>query len=277
MQKHDPLWALNIAEKPPGSTSFNDSQCQAANEDRWRKLKRTKYERNNEDIEYSSDKGLLTFYLGGSKFDVSVAAIKADGNEFKASYCNHLGGQTMDNRMLKYMMKEFNRTNSKDMSGDVEAIGRLKSSCERAKRALSSASETSIEIKSLFEGIDFFSSISRTTFEKLNMGIFQKCMELVGKCLEDAKIRSSNVDEVVLEGGASRILMVQQMLQKLLGGTDVWKAINPVEAVDHGAAVQAANLSGEGNKRVLKLIRLDLAPVPLDIAAAPASFNDSQS
>ena len=109
--------------------------------------------------------------------------------------------------MLKYIIKEFNHKKGKDINGNLEVISRLRSSCERAKRVLSSTCEISIEIKSLFEGIDFFPSISHTKFELLNMDIFIKCMELVQKWLKDAKIKNNNIDEVVLEGGSSKILM----------------------------------------------------------------------
>ncbi|XP_042030079.1 heat shock cognate 70 kDa protein-like [Salvia splendens] len=225
-------------------------------------------------IAYGLDKGdnnvaknVLIFDLGGGTFDVSVATIDEAGIiEMKAiAGDTHLGGQDFDSRMVNHFVKEFERKNGKDISMNPRAVRRLRSSCERAKRMLSSTSQTNIEIESLFEGIDLFSSITRAKFNELNMDLFNKCMELVEKCLSDAKMEKSSLDEVVLVGGSSRIPKVQEMLKEIFNGKEACKTINPDEAVAHGAAVLAAKLSGEGNDTVKKLVLMDVTPLSLGV------------
>lgn len=135
-------------------------------------------------------------------------------------------------------LQEFKRKNKKDITGNPRALRRLRTSCERAKRTLSSGTQTSIEIDALYEGVDFYSSITRARFEELNMDLFRKCMEPVEKCLRDAKMDKSTVHEVVLVGGSTRIPKVQSMLQDFFNGKELCKSINPDEAVAYGAAVQ---------------------------------------
>ncbi|XP_047963464.1 heat shock cognate 70 kDa protein-like isoform X1 [Salvia hispanica] len=197
-------------------------------------------------------KNVLIFDLGGGTFDVSVATIEAGIIEVKAiAGDTHLGGQDFDSRMVNHFVKEFERKNGKDISGNARAIRRLRSACEKAKRMLSSTSQTNVEIEYLFEGIDLFSTITRAKFNELNMDLFNKCMELVEKCLSDAKVEKSSVDEVVLVGGSSRIPKVQEMLKEIFNGKDACKTINPDEAVAYGAAVLAAKLNGEGNEKTM--------------------------
>ncbi|XP_047939177.1 heat shock cognate 70 kDa protein-like [Salvia hispanica] len=211
-------------------------------------------------------KNVLIFDLGGGTFDVSVATIEAGIIEVKAiAGDTHLGGQDFDSRMVNHFVKEFERKNGKDISMNPRAIRRLRSACERAKRMLSSTSQTNVEIESLFEGIDLFSTITRAKFDELNLDLFNKCMELVEKCVSDAKMEKSSVDEVVLVGGSSRILKVQEMLKEIFSGKEACKTINPDEAVAHGAAVLAAKLSGEGNDTVQKLVLLDVSPLSLGV------------
>ncbi|XP_047955570.1 heat shock cognate 70 kDa protein-like [Salvia hispanica] len=223
-------------------------------------------------IAYGLDKGgdvpknVLIFDLGGGTFDVSVATIETDIIEVKAIAGNtHLGGQDFDSRMVDYFVKEFERKNGKDISMNPKALRRLRSSCERAKRMLSSSSQTNIDIESLFEGIDMFSTITRAKFNELNMDLFSKCIKLVEKCLSDAKMKRRSVDEVVLVGGSSRIPKVQELLREFFNGKEACKSINPDEAVAYGAAVLAAKLSGEGNGKVQKLVLLDVTPLSLGI------------
>ncbi|XP_047955710.1 heat shock cognate 70 kDa protein-like [Salvia hispanica] len=211
-------------------------------------------------------KNVLIFDLGGGTFDVSVATIEANVIEVKAiAGDTHLGGQDMDNIMVNHFVKEFERKTGKDISGNARAMRRLRNACERAKRVLSSDFETPIEIESLIDGIDLFSTIRRAKFDDINMGLFNKCMELVEKCVSDAKMEKSSVDEVVLVGGCSRIPKLQEMLKEFFNGKEVLKTINPDEAVARGAAVLAAKLSGEGNDNLEKLVLFEVTPLSLGI------------
>ncbi len=225
----------------------------------------------------SSDKKkrVLIFDLGGGTLDVSVLNIDPGVDidigifEVKATAGDtHLGGEDFDNRMVNHFVQEFKRKNKKDISGNPRALRRLRTACERAKRTLSSTAQTTIEIDSLYEGIDFYSTITRARFEELNMDLFRKCMEPVEKCLRDAKMDKSSVHDVVLVGGSTRIPKVQQLLQDFFNGKELCKSINPDEAVAYGAAVQAAILSGEGNEKVQDLLLLDVTPLSLGLETA---------
>ncbi|XP_017982500.1 PREDICTED: probable mediator of RNA polymerase II transcription subunit 37e isoform X2 [Theobroma cacao] len=199
------------------------------------------------------EKNVLIFDLGGGTFDVSLLTIEEGIFEVKATAGDtHLGGEDFDNRMVNHFVQEFKRKNKKDITGNPRALRRLRTSCERAKRTLSSTAQTTIEIDSLYEGIDFYSTITRARFEELNMDLFRKCMEPVEKCLRDAKMDKSTVHDVVLVGGSTRIPKVQQLLQDFFNGKELCKSINPDEAVAYGAAVQAAILSGEGNEKMVQ-------------------------
>ncbi|EMS65159.1 Heat shock cognate 70 kDa protein [Triticum urartu] len=190
------------------------------------------------------------------------AAVKATAGD------THLGGEDFDNRMVNHFVQEFKRKNKKDISGNPRALRRLRTACERAKRTLSSTAQTTIEIDSLFEGIDFYTTITRARFEELNMDLFRKCMEPVEKCLRDAKMDKSTVHDVVLVGGSTRIPRVQQLLQDFFNGKELCKSINPDEAVAYGAAVQAAILTGEGNEKVQDLLLLDVTPLSQGLETA---------
>ncbi|KAG8367627.1 hypothetical protein BUALT_Bualt16G0091900 [Buddleja alternifolia] len=153
----------------------------------------------------------------------------------------------------------------KDISGNARSLRRLRTACERAKRTLSSTTQTTIEVDSLFKGVDFYTTITRALFEELCMGLFRKCMEPVEKCLRDAKIDKSLVHEVVLVGGSTRIPKVQQLLQDFFNGKELCKSINPDEAVAYGAAVQAAIMTGEGDEKVQELLLLDVTPLSMGL------------
>ncbi|XP_026424475.1 heat shock cognate 71 kDa protein-like [Papaver somniferum] len=196
-------------------------------------------------------KNVLIFDLGGGTFDVSILTINGGKFEVKATAGDtHLGGEDFDNRMLNHFVKEFKRKHKMDITGNPRALRRLRTSCERAKRTLSSTTRTTIELDVLYEGVDFQASITRAKFEELNMDLFKKCMEPVEMCLKDAKMNKNNIHEIVLVGGSTRIPKVQSLLQDLFDGRELCKSINPDEAVAYGAAVQAAILSGQGNEKV---------------------------
>ncbi|KAJ3704537.1 hypothetical protein LUZ61_008242 [Rhynchospora tenuis] len=212
------------------------------------------------------EKNVLVFDLGGGTFDVSVLNIKQGVFKVKATAGDtHLGGEDFDNRLLNHFLQEIKRRHKKDITDNPRAIRRLRSACERAKRTLSFAASTTVEVACLYDGIDFSSNISQARFEELNMDLFKKCMVLVTKCLEDACMDKAAIDIVVLVGGSTRIPMVQQMLQDLFDGQELCKSISPDEAVAYGAAVQAAKLSGHGNDEVLDLVIVDVTPLSLGI------------
>ena len=177
----------------------------------------------------------------------------------------HLGGEDFDNRMVEHFTQEFKRKYQKDLTTSQRALRRLRTACERAKRTLSSSTQAYIEIDSLFEGIDFNSQITRARFEELNMDYFRKTMAPVEKVIRDAKLSKSQVDEVVLVGGSSRIPKVQQLLQEFFNGKELCQSINPDEAVAYGAAVQGGILSGEAAEETKDLLLLDVAPLSLGI------------
>lgn len=217
----------------------------------------------------TKEKNVLIFDLGGGTFDVSILTIEEGIFEVKATAGDtHLGGEDFDNRMVNHFVQEFKRKHKKDISGNARALRRLRTACERAKRTLSSTTQTTIEIDSLYEGIDFYATITRARFEELNMDLFRRSMEPVEKCMRDAKMDKSQIDDVVLVGGSTRIPKVQQLLQDFFNGKELCKSINPDEAVAYGAAVQAAILSGEGNEKVQDLLLLDVTPLSLGLETA---------
>lgn len=221
------------------------------------------------DKDKDEDKNVLIFDLGGGTFDVSLLNIEGGIFEVKATAGDtHLGGEDFDARLLRHFSEEFKRKHKKDLSGNARALRRLRTACERAKRTLSSTSQTMVEIDSLFEGIDFYTTITRARFEELNADLFRKCMEPVEQVLRDAKMDKSKVHEIVLVGGSTRIPKIQQMLSSFFNGKELNKSINPDEAVAYGAAVQAAILSGVDNNNVQDLLLLDVAPVSLGLETA---------
>ena len=222
------------------------------------------------DKNLSGDKNVLIFDLGGGTFDVSILTI-AEGSIFEVRSTagdTHLGGEDFDNRMVNHFIQDFKRKYHKDISKNARALRRLRTACERAKRTLSSSTEAIIEIDALFEGIDFFSKISRARFEELCQDLFRSTLEPVEKALQDAKLDKSRIDEIVLVGGSTRIPKVQKMLQDFFNGKELNKSINPDEAVAYGAAVQAAVLSGDQSSLVQDVLLVDVAPLSLGIETA---------
>uniref|UniRef100_A0A8C8GBM8 Uncharacterized protein n=1 Tax=Oncorhynchus tshawytscha TaxID=74940 RepID=A0A8C8GBM8_ONCTS len=179
-----------------------------------------------------------------------------------------LGGEDFDNRMVNHFIAEFKRKYKKDISDNKRAVRRLRTACERAKRTLSSSTQASIEIDSLYEGIDFYTSITRARFEELNADLFRGTLDPVEKSLRDAKMDKAQVHDIVLVGGSTRIPKIQKLLQDFFNGKELNKSINPDEAVAYGAAVQAAILSGDKSENVQDLLLLDVTPLSLGIETA---------
>jgi len=215
------------------------------------------------------EKNILIFDLGGGTFDVSILTIEEGIFEVKATAGDtHLGGEDFDNRMVNHFVEEFKRKNKKDISQNKRAIRRLRTACERAKRTLSASAQANIEIDSLHEGVDFYTSITRARFEELCADLFRGTLEPVEKSLRDAKMDKAQIHEIVLVGGSTRIPKVQKLLQDFFNGKELNKSINPDEAVAYGAAVQGAILTGEKHEAVQDLLLLDVAPLSLGIETA---------
>jgi len=221
------------------------------------------------DKKVSGERNILIFDLGGGTFDVSVLKIEEGIFEVKSTAGDtHLGGEDFDNRMVTHFVQEFKRKSNKDLSQNKRGLRRLRTACERAKRTLSSSSQASIEIDSLHEGIDFYSTITRARFEELCADLFRSTLEPVEKSLRDAKMDKASIHEIVLVGGSTRIPKVQKLLQDFFNGKELNKSINPDEAVAYGAAVQAAILTGDKSEEVKDVLLLDVAPLSLGIETA---------
>merc|ERR1712188_144770 len=217
----------------------------------------------------ASEKNVLIFDLGGGTFDVSLLTIEDGMFEVKATAGDtHGGGEDFDDRLVKHFAAEFKRKHKADISGNPRALRRLRTACERAKRTLSSSTQTSIEIDSLYEGMDFFTSITRARFEELCMDLFRGTLEPVEKVMRDSKMDKRSVHDVVLVGGSTRIPKVVSLLSDFFGGKEPSKSINPDEAVAYGAAVQAAILSGTGSAKTEDLLLLDVTPLSLGLETA---------
>nr|ABC01063.1 HSP70 [Procambarus clarkii] len=215
------------------------------------------------------ERNVLIFDLGGGTFDVSILSIDEGVFEVKSTAGDtHLGGEDFDNRMVNHFKQEFQRKYKKDLGGNKRAVRRLRTACERAKRTLSSSTQASVEIDSLFEGIDYYTSITRARFEELCSDLFRGTLEPVEKALRDAKIDKAGIHELVLVGGSTRIPKIQKLLQDLFNGKELNKSINPDEAVAYGAAVQAAILHGDQSEGVKDVLLLDVAPLSLGIETA---------
>lgn len=212
---------------------------------------------------------VLIFDLGGGTFDVSLLSIDDGVFEVKATAGNtHLGGEDFDQRLMDHFVREFKRKFKKDLTSSDRSLRRLRTACERAKRTLSSSTKATVEIDSLFEGCDFSTTITRARFEDLCGDYFRDTLAPVEKVLKDAKMSKSQVHEVVLVGGSTRIPKIQEMIKGYFNGKEPCKSINPDEAVAYGAAVQAAILGGTGNDATDKILLIDVTPLSLGIETA---------
>ncbi|XP_026493800.2 heat shock protein 68-like [Vanessa tameamea] len=222
------------------------------------------------DKNLKGERNVLIFDLGGGTFDVSILTID-EGSLFEVKATagdTHLGGEDFDNRLVNHLAEEFQRKYKKDLRTNPRALRRLRTAAERAKRTLSSSTEASIEIDALYEGIDYYTRVSRARFEELCSDLFRGTLDPVEKALKDAKMDKSQIHDVVLVGGSTRIPKVQNLLQTFFCGKKLNLSINPDEAVAYGAAVQAAILSGENDSKIQDVLLVDVAPLSLGIETA---------
>ncbi|EEB14908.1 Heat shock protein, putative [Pediculus humanus corporis] len=222
------------------------------------------------DKNLKGEKNVLIFDLGGGTFDVSILTID-EGSLFEVKATagdTHLGGEDFDNRLVNHFAEEFKRKYKKDLTQNPRALRRLRTAAERAKRTLSSSTEASIEIDALYDGVDFYTKISRARFEELCSDLFRGTLLPVEKALTDAKMDKGSIHDVVLVGGSTRIPKIQNLLQNFFSGKSLNLSINPDEAVAYGAAVQAAILSGDQSSAIQDVLLVDVAPLSLGIETA---------
>jgi len=217
----------------------------------------------------TGERNVLIFDLGGGTFDVSLLTIEDGIFEVKATAGDtHLGGEDFDNKLVEYCAADFQKKTGYDIRNNPRAMRRLRTQCERAKRILSSSTQTNIEVDSLYESEDYNCVITRAKFEELCLPLFKETIPPVEKVLTDSGISKSQVHDVVLVGGSTRIPKVIQLITEFFNGKEPNRSINPDEAVAYGAAVQAAILTGSGNENVQDLLLLDVTPLSLGIETA---------
>ena len=215
------------------------------------------------------EKNILIYDLGGGTFDVTIMTIEDGIFEVKATAGDtHLGGEDFDHRLMDFFVQDFQRKHKKDITGNKKSMRRLQTACENAKKTLSSSTSASIEIDSLYEGIDYSGAITRARFEDICSDLFRNTFDPVEKVMTDAKMSKSMIHEIVLVGGSTRIPKIQTQLSEFFNGKELCKSINPDEAVAYGAAVQGAILTGVKDEKVKDLLLLDVLPLSLGLETA---------
>ena len=216
----------------------------------------------------SGSKNVLIFDCGGGTHDLSILTLDDGVFEVKSTAGDtHLGGEDFDNTLVSYCVEEFRKKTKVDLSGNARALRRLRTICERAKRTLSSATQATIEVDSLFEGHDFQTTLTRAKFESLCEPFFRRTIAPLDGLIRDAKMSKEEIDEIIMVGGSSRIPKIRQLLSDYFGGKKLNDSVNPDEAVAYGATVQAHILMG-GSAKTEDVILLDVAPLSLGLETA---------
>merc|ERR1719161_706339 len=214
-------------------------------------------------LDKKTEKNIVVYDLGGGTFDVSLLTIDNGVFEVVATAGDtHLGGEDFDQRVMQHFIKVFQKKHNKDMTKDKRSLQKLRREVEKAKRALSSTHQARVEIEALFDGVDFSETLTRARFEEINNDLFKNTLGPVKQVMGDSGLKKTQIDEIVLVGGSTRIPKIQQLIKDFFNGTEPNRGINPDEAVAYGAAVQAGILSGEGGQ---DLLLLDVTPLTLGI------------
>jgi len=215
----------------------------------------------------SGEKNIIVFDLGGGTFDVSLLTIDNGVFEVVAtSGDTHLGGEDFDQRVTEHFIKIFKKKNNGiDLKKDPRAFQKLKNEVEKSKRDLSSVHQVTISIEGIMDGIDFTETLTRARFEELCSDLFKKTLKPVQQVLDDSSLKKSEIDEIVLVGGSTRIPKVQQLIKDFFNGKEPNRGINPDEAVAYGASVQGGILGGEESDMTKDILLIDVTPLTLGI------------
>lgn len=223
------------------------------------------------DKKANAEQNVLIFDCGGGTHDLSILTLDDGVFEVKATAGDtHLGGEDFDNAMVDWCVSEFKKKSKLDVAGNAKALRRLRTACERAKRTLSSATQSQIEVDSLAEGVDFQATITRAKFESMCEPFFKRCIAPLEGLLKDAKMSKDQIHEIVMVGGSSRIPKIRELLSGFFNGKKLNDSVNPDEAVAFGAAVQAHILAGpkDKNDRTSDILLVDVVPLSVGLETA---------
>lgn len=218
------------------------------------------------DASKDKEENIVIFDCGSGTHDISILNISDGIFEVKSTNGDtHLGGEDFDNRLVEHLAKEFKQKYKLDLYESPKAIRRLRTACERAKRVLSTSSSASVEVDNIYEGHDFYTSITRAKFEMICDDLFKRTIAPLDKALEDAKLSKADINQIVMVGGSTRIPKICQLVSEYFNGKELNKSINPDECVAYGATIQAAILTGNNSSKLDDMLLLDVNPLTIGI------------